>query len=73
MYMYLVIATIVMDIKKLKDDFDEHRFSFARRENNYVSHKLAKFAMNLKGCLLNRSVTPQSGCLKVLTQILGEQ
>ena len=41
------ISTITKDIKRLKLSLDKCHFSFTKRENNYVSHRLAKFAVNL--------------------------
>ncbi|XP_071939482.1 uncharacterized protein [Coffea arabica] len=41
------IATILLDIRKLKEDFDECCFSFTKRRNNSVSHHVAKFAISL--------------------------
>ena len=43
----LTTATMIKDIRRLKYEFDECCMSFTRRENNFVSHKLAKFAINL--------------------------
>ncbi|XP_071940291.1 uncharacterized protein [Coffea arabica] len=41
------IGTIVEDIMNMKEDFCTCSFSFREREGNYVSHELAKFALNL--------------------------
>ncbi|XP_027177900.1 uncharacterized protein LOC113777055 [Coffea eugenioides] len=43
----VVISTVLQDIKLLKHNFEECCFSFVRREFNSVSHKLARFALNL--------------------------
>ena len=43
----VVISTILQDIKLLKHNFEECCFSFVRREFNFVSHKLAKFTLNV--------------------------
>lgn len=42
-----ITATVIKDIRSLKYDFNQCCISFTRRENNCISHKLAKFAMNL--------------------------
>ncbi|XP_027086455.2 uncharacterized protein [Coffea arabica] len=41
------IATIQLDIWRIMKDFDKCCCSFTRRNNNYVSHYLAKFAITL--------------------------
>ena len=42
----VVITTIASDIKKLNYNFDKKKLSFARRMNNSVNHRIAKFAAN---------------------------
>ena len=43
------LCTIIKDsIKQLSLAFDKCCFSFTKRENNHVSHSLAKFTVNLK-------------------------
>ena len=44
----VIISTVASDIRKLKSNFDECCFTFTGRVNNFVSHKLAKMAINLK-------------------------
>ena len=41
-------ATVVHDIRELKSKFDECCFAFTNRVNNFVSHNLAKLAVNLE-------------------------
>lgn len=48
--MQLADTAVLSDIRKLKYKFDKCCFSFTKRENNYVSHRLAKFAVK---CLVN--------------------
>ena len=37
----VIRSVVVFDIRKLKSNFDECCFTFTRRVNNFVSHKLA--------------------------------
>lgn len=39
-------STVIRDIRNLQSYFYKCCFSFARRENNYVSHRIAKFSIN---------------------------
>ncbi|XP_071924705.1 uncharacterized protein [Coffea arabica] len=41
------VGTIVEDILRLRDKFEQCYFSFVKREGNCVSHYLAKFAMQV--------------------------
>ena len=41
------IATILVDIWRLKTEFYKYCFSFTRRSNNFVSHHIAKYAIDL--------------------------
>nr|XP_027120691.1 uncharacterized protein LOC113737705 [Coffea arabica] len=41
------IATILLDIWRLKTEFSKCCFSFTRRSNNSVSHHIAKYAIDL--------------------------
>ena len=41
-----LLDNVLEDIRKLKKLFSEHCFSFIKRNNNYVGHKLAKFAID---------------------------
>ncbi|XP_027151850.1 uncharacterized protein LOC113751902 [Coffea eugenioides] len=43
----VVLSTVLQDIKLLKHNFEKCCFSFVRREFNSISHKSAKFALNL--------------------------
>ncbi|XP_027118809.1 uncharacterized protein [Coffea arabica] len=45
----VIISTVASNIRKLKSNFGECCFTFIRRINNFVSHTLAKMAINLKG------------------------
>ncbi|XP_071933905.1 uncharacterized protein [Coffea arabica] len=63
----VVISTALQDIKLLKHNFEECCFSFVRRKFNSVSHKSAKFALNLGSVV---DLVFQFGCLIVLKQTL---
>ncbi|XP_071923288.1 uncharacterized protein [Coffea arabica] len=43
----VVTSTVLQDIKLLQYNFEECWFSFVRRDFNFVSHSLAKFALKL--------------------------
>ena len=44
----VIISTVASDIRKLKYNVDECCFTITGRVKRFVSHKLAKMAINLK-------------------------